>query len=303
VPAPTALPCPSRRGDRRHRPQLIERRITTAGYTPSVLNSHASADDPLDARALRRALGAAARNLEVRVINACESTNAVLLAAEGPGPMLLAAELQTAGRGRRGRRWHSPRGTGLTFSLARRFEGGPARLSGLSIAIGVAVARALRARGAATVGLKWPNDLVAGGAKLGGILVETRNDGAGTRVVAGIGINCRSVAGLGMRTRRRVTALDALGLGPIDRNRFAAGIALEVLATLRAFESNGLDAIRVEWEALHAYAGQRLRLRLADGRRMTGIAEGLAADGGLRLRTRTGVHAIAGARVLATRPA
>lgn len=260
-------------------------------------------DDPLDAQALCAALGAAAGTLDVRVLDTCASTNALLLAADAAIPALLAAEVQTAGRGRRGRRWHSPRGAGLTFSLARRFAGGPARLAGLSIAVGVAVARALRALGAGSVGLKWPNDLVAGGAKLGGLLVETRPDGTGTRVVAGIGINCRAVAGLGARMRRRVTALDALLAAPPGRNRLAAGIAREVLESFEAFETKGLESVRAEWDGLHAYAGQRLRLRLADGRRMTGVAEGLAADGGLRLRTRAGLQAVCGARVVAARPA
>lgn len=263
----------------------------------------APADDPLTVRALCHALGTAAADLEIRVVDACASTNAALLATDGPGARLLAAEVQTAGRGRRGRRWHSPRGAGLTFSLACRFACGPARLAGVSIAVGVAVARALRAFGATSVGLKWPNDLVAEGAKLGGILLETRNDGAGTRVVIGIGINYRTVDGLAARLRRRVTALDALLAVPPARNRVVAEVAREVLAALRAFESAGLGAVRVEWETLHAYAGQRLRLRLTDGRRMTGIAEGLSADGGLRLRTRRGVEAVAGARVAATRPA
>lgn len=260
-------------------------------------------DDPLDANALRDALDADALGLEVRVVDTCASTNAALLAAEGAGPTLLAAEVQSAGRGRRARRWHSPRGAGLTFSLSRRFEGGPARLAGVSIAVGVAVARALRALGVTGVGLKWPNDLVAGGAKLGGILLETRAEGSGTRVVAGIGINCRAVPELAARTRRRVTAIEALVAAPPGRNRLAACVVREVLGALQSFDASGLEAVRAEWDGLHAYAGQRLRLRLADGRRMTGIAEGLADDGGLRLRTRAGLQAVSGARVVATRPA
>src|SRR6185436_12456622 len=118
---------------------------------------------------------------ELRSVERCGSTNSVLLAEKRlPRPVLLLAHEQTAGRGRRGRRWHSAPGAGLTFSLSARLE----RLAGLPLVAGVATARALRALGAAAVELKWPNDLVADGAKLGGILVQTR----GGLAVIGIGI-------------------------------------------------------------------------------------------------------------------
>ena len=95
--------------------------------------------------------------------------------ARKPLPVLIAAEEQTAGRGRRGRRWHSAPGAGITFSLARRVDRPARELAALSLVAGVAVARALHARGVKAARLKWPNDLVVDGAKLGGILVETRN--------------------------------------------------------------------------------------------------------------------------------
>src|SRR5688572_19193259 len=123
--------------------------------------------------------------VEVRVVERCTSTNE--LALKGSSPILIAAEEQTAGRGRRGRRWHSARGAGITFSLGRRIRRPTRELAVLSLVAGVAVARALHALGARSARLKWPNDLVLDGAKLGGILVETRNG----RAVIGIGLNCR----------------------------------------------------------------------------------------------------------------
>src|SRR3954463_13031747 len=116
--------------------------------------------------------------VDVRVLERCDSTNSVLLAAEVLRPTLLACEEQTAGRGRRGRRWHSLPGGSITFSLARTIERPVRELAALSLVAGVASVRALRRLGAAGVALKWPNDLVVGGAKLGGILVETRAQGA-----------------------------------------------------------------------------------------------------------------------------
>ena len=258
--------------------------------------------DPLDAIAIARALGGGAA-LEVRVVDACTSTNALLLAEAGSAPMLLASELQTAGRGRRGRRWLSPRGAGLTFSLRMRLACGLRQSTGLPLAVGVAAARALRALGASDVALKWPNDLMARGAKLGGVLIETRPAAGGTRAVIGIGLNCRAQPRAAARLRRPVIALEQL-LAPLPaRNLIAARLARALLETLAHFEARGLEAVRDDWDALHADAGRRLRVRLADGRQVTGVAAGLAADGALRLLTRSGPRSIPGAQVRSARAA
>src|SRR5688572_28829019 len=107
--------------------------------------------------------------LEVRVVERCASTNDLLL--KSTESILLAAEEQTVGRGRRGRRWHSAPGAGITFSLGRRIRRPVRELAALSLVAGVAAARALRELGLQKASLKWPNDLVVDGAKLGGILV------------------------------------------------------------------------------------------------------------------------------------
>jgi len=243
-----------------------------------------------------------APGLEVRVTSRCDSTNAVLLAEDASRPVLLAAEVQSAGRGRRGHRWISAPGAGATFSISRRMRCGPRALGGLSLAIGVAAARALRALGAADVGLKWPNDLLAGGrhagAKLGGILIETRLQGhKDVLAVVGIGINCRPVGVLGARLRRRIAALDQLVRPAPDRNRVIGAVAREVLATLAAWDRAGLPAFADAWRSLHAHEGQRLRVRLDDGRTVSGIAEGIAPSGALRLRTRAGTREVANGRI------
>src|SRR5690348_3332825 len=125
--------------------------------------------DPLDPSALHLP------GVHVRVVERCGSTNTELMREEDlRTPALLAAEAQSAGRGRRGRRWHGSPGRALTFSLAARIARPARELAALPLVAGVAAALALRSLGAAAVGLKWPNDLVVGEAKLGGILVETR---------------------------------------------------------------------------------------------------------------------------------
>lgn len=248
--------------------------------------------DRLDAAAI------AVPGLEVRVLERCTSTNTLLLAEAPRRPVLLAAEEQTAGRGRRGRRWHSARGAGLTFSLARRMRRPLREMHGLSLAAGVAAARALRALGAREVALKWPNDLVHRGAKLGGILVETCSSGGDTLAVIGIGINLRADPALAARLRRPVAALEEIVQPLPSRNLVAQRLAAGLLEALEAFDADGLAEMRGEWNALDADAGRRLRVRLADGRVLAGVSAGIAEDGALRLRTRGRLRAFHSARIV-----
>jgi BirA family transcriptional regulator, biotin operon repressor / biotin---[acetyl-CoA-carboxylase] ligase len=247
--------------------------------------------DALDAAAI------AVPGVEVRVVARCTSTNDLLLKENPARPALLAAEEQTAGRGRRGRRWHSAPGAGATFSLGRRIRRPARELAALSLVAGVAAARALRAVGV-NARLKWPNDLVVGGAKLGGILVETRSSGY---AVIGIGINCRRTPGLPRQARRAVAFLE--DFASVPRNRVIQEVALALIPALDAFEAGGLDAVRADWEAMDAHAGQRLRVRLADGRVMSGTASGLAHDGSLQLMTRAGLKSVHSGRVVSARAA
>ena len=240
--------------------------------------------------------------VEVRVVERCTSTNDVLLKENDA--LLLAAEEQTAGRGRRGRRWHSAPGAGLTFSLGRRIRRPVRELAALSLVAGVAAARALRALGVSQAALKWPNDLVLQRAKLGGILVEARTPGSrrgdvGSYAVIGLGINCRRTAGLAARLGRDVAFVN--DFVDSSRNEILQATASALLTALDAFEADGLHALRAEWEAMDAHAGQRLRVRLAGGRVVTGIADGLDEDGALRLVTRKGVRAVRSGRVVSAR--
>ena len=182
--------------------------------------------------------------VEVRVVARCSSTNALLRDERSAGPVLLAAELQTAGRGRHGRRWRSERGAGATFSIRRHMACEQRRLTGLSVAVGFSSARALRGLGARGVTLKWPNDLMVNRRKLGGILIETRplpRSDAGTAppgsvVIVGIGINCRAQPRLGARLGRGVAALDAVLRHRVSRNVVVGAVAREVFGALRAWE-------------------------------------------------------------------
>jgi BirA family biotin operon repressor/biotin-[acetyl-CoA-carboxylase] ligase len=237
--------------------------------------------DPLDAAAIDLP------GVDVRVVERCASTNGLIL-ERIDHPILLAAEEQTAGRGRRGRRWHSPRGAGVTFSLALPVRRPVREFAALPLVAGVAAARALRALGA-PVALKWPNDLVVGEAKVGGILVESRRGAA----VIGIGLNCRRVPGLEQRLGRRIAFLELA-----DRNRVIREVGVALLAAVREFERHGFDTARGQWQAMDAHAGQRLRVRLADGRQVSGTSIGISEDGALRVLTRKGLREVRSGRVV-----
>jgi len=258
--------------------------------------------DPLDAQAIAHGLPG---DVQVEVLQRCTATNALLLEASthpGVSVQALFAEHQTAGRGRRGRRWHAAPGAALTFSLRRRFSGPASRLHGLSLATGVAVARALRALGAHDLALKWPNDLLAssaaGGGKLGGVLIETRSAGTdvlpkgSVDVVIGVGINVKRMQALEARLRRPIASLEELMANPPPRNAIASALLTELVRALGVFDHEGLGAFAREWESLHAHRGARLRVRGTDRRVITGRAQGLGEDGALMLETPRGLHAV-----------
>ena len=186
--------------------------------------------------------------VDVRVVERCTSTNALLRDEQSAGPLLLAAELQTAGRGRHGRRWRSTRGAGATFSIRRHMACEQRRLAGLSVAVGTSSARALRSLGARGVSLKWPNDLMVNRRKLGGILIETwpaarsdarpalRASAPGSVVIVGIGINCRAQRRLGARLGRGIASLEEVLRRPVSRNAVICAVARELLDALSAWE-------------------------------------------------------------------
>ena len=247
----------------------------------------------LDRAAVERHLGAHAGRFTLDVRDAVDSTNTRLgeLGAAGAASgTVLAAEWQPGGRGRLGRAWHAGLGEALTFSLLWRFPRGAAALSGLPLAIGVALARALEAQGAGPVGLKWPNDVLWRGAKLAGILIELAGDALGpTAAVIGIGINVRLAAATRERIAQPAADLEtACGAVP-DRNRLLAGVLAELGGLLDAFSREGFAPLSAEWLRRHAHQGKRVTLLLPDGSRQAGRASGVAEDGSLLLETRAGI--------------
>ena len=200
---------------------------------------------------------------------------------------VLAAEWQTAGRGRRGRKWTAVAGGSLTFSLGWRFDQGAGYLAGLSLAVGVAVIRALEAEGLPGVELKWPNDLIHRHLKVGGILVELNGDALGpSTVVVGVGLNVRMPATAKRDIDQPVSDLTAVagrGAAPIDRNRLLARVVAELASALSAYAETGFPPFAVEWQRRHAYQGKPVRLLLPDGEYVDGTVAGVDSMGALVL--------------------
>jgi BirA family biotin operon repressor/biotin-[acetyl-CoA-carboxylase] ligase len=199
----------------------------------------------------------------------------------------LAAEWQTAGRGRRGRTWTAIVGGSLMFSLGWRFEQGAGFLAGLSLAVGVAVARGLEAEGFNGIALKWPNDLIYRHLKLGGILIELNGDALGpSTTVIGIGLNVRLSDGARNDISQPVTDLASVGgrkRRAIDRNRLIARLLVELADVLRRYANEGFAPFAAEWQRRHAYQGKVVRLLLPDGAAVTGKVAGVDASGALVL--------------------
>ena len=248
----------------------------------------------LDAAAVRAQLGREARHFQLELLDACASTNTLLLArARGGAPAghVIACELQSAGRGRRGNRWQSGLGGSLTFSLLWRFAQGAAGLSGLSLAAGVAVARALASLGVADVQLKWPNDLLHAGRKFGGILIELHGDAPGpTAAVIGIGLNVRLQTTLRDAIAQAVTDVASISKQVPQRNRLLAAALIELAQVLDQFAAHGFAPLRQEWMARHAHQGKPVTLSSGDGKTIAGRAAGVAEDGALLVETARGLE-------------
>jgi BirA family transcriptional regulator, biotin operon repressor / biotin---[acetyl-CoA-carboxylase] ligase len=243
----------------------------------------------LDRAAIVAALPAHAADLTIEVVDTVDSTNNELLRRAPGGNIdrhLLAAEWQTAGRGRRGRRWTAVAGGSLTFSLGWRFEQGAAHLAGLSLAVAVALCRVLESRGYEGIELKWPNDLLHRQRKLGGILIDLSGDALGpSLVVIGVGLNVL----LPERARRDiaqpVTDLATIA-GPCDRNALLASIAAELASLLERYACEGFASFREEWQGRHAFQDQPVQVLVSDGSIARGRAVGVDADGALVLERR-----------------
>lgn len=239
----------------------------------------------LEPGAILRALGPhPAGRLTLAVLDTTDSTNGHLLQASRSADIagrVCLAEAQRQGRGRRGRHWVATPYHNVLMSLAWRFDSGPAALAGLSLAAGVAAAEALYDVGLTGVRLKWPNDLLCNGCKLGGLLIEMQGEAAGpTLIVLGIGVNVfiapDDARAIDQPWVDMASAMESLP----DRNLVVGSLLRHFVDAFATFAESGLAAFRSRWERLDAFADKPVRVLLGDAAHR-GMARGIDINGGL----------------------
>lgn len=236
--------------------------------------------DRLDADAIREGLSTRAVGSRVVVFESTASTNAVAAEyARSPGHhgLVVVAEVQTAGRGRRGNRWLSGKGESLLCSVVLTQCALRAELLSLTAAVASAQAIGPQAR------IKWPNDILLSGRKVAGILTESKALEGRTAYVIGIGINChQGREDFPPELRATATSLDLATGTVVDRNRLARQllVCLDHWLTVA-----GQDPAQVvdAWKQLSVHAGHRLTL-VHDGKRYSGTCIGVEPDHGLILQ-------------------
>ena len=248
----------------------------------------------LDVADIADALGNLACRFDVDVVDQCDSTNTLLLARAASGAAsgcVVAARHQTAGRGRLGRRWLSEAGDSLAFSLLWRLpQGRP--LAGLSLAVGVAIAKSLEPLGAPDIKLKWPNDVLLKGRKLAGVLIEVVPGTVPEAVVIGIGVNLQLPAAMPRDISESAAALADAGIDCANPNVLLASLLAELLAVLQCFAEHGFVGVQDDWMMRHAFEGLAVRLLSDFAPALDGRCCGVANDGALLLETASGMQRI-----------
>lgn len=248
----------------------------------------------LDADVIRLNLGeaAAARLGLLEIFAEIDSTNSYLMQQPAPVPGEIHVALtdnQTAGRGRHGRTWQSPPGSGICLSMAHTFASPPSNLPALTLAIGLGAIETLDDLNVSAVQLKWPNDLMAMDSKLGGILTETQTQpGGAVMVVTGIGLNIdlneRLDVFLEMDEGRRAIDLKSQVAELPDWNRIAAGLVSGLSKAIVDYEAGGVAAFSSQWAEHDWLFGREVTISTS-GRQITGTGAGIGDDGALLVDT------------------
>lgn len=252
----------------------------------------------LEASAVLAAIGGGHSAFKLEIHDHLASTNSYLMKTLGSGvahATCVAANLQSQGRGRRGRQWQAGLGASLTFSLLWRFQCGAAALSGLSLAVGVALMRALHSLGIKQAQLKWPNDVLIVQAdrreKLAGILIELQGDMEGpSTAVIGVGINLNLPTSIKQQIDQPAIDLASISAQPINPNTLLGVLLKHLAEVLGEFEQQGFSQLRAEWISHHAYHQQSVKMLHPDGRETLGRVIDIAADGILLVQTEHGVE-------------
>ncbi len=230
-------------------------------------------------------------NCRLEILSVVDSTNRYAreqAANHASSGLVVLAEKQTAGRGRRGKVWVSPLASNIYMSVVWDFSGAGGTLKGLSLAIGVAVRRALLKLGVTDIKLKWPNDIFVNGKKLGGILLEMIGDpSAKCSVIVGIGINVLMSESSAESIDQDWTDLHKASSATISRNELVACLIAETFEVLDNFQRTGFSVYRAEWQAADLLKNQSGTIS-KDHETVSGIVLGVDNSGSLRMQLADG---------------
>jgi len=248
----------------------------------------------LDQATVLQSIGVQRNWFNLIILDEVESTNTYLAqqALQGAAHVTcVAAHVQSGGRGRRGRSWVSGLGASLTFSLLWRFQCGAAALSGLSLAVGVALMRALNEVGIHNAQLKWPNDVLVDNKKLAGILIDLQGDMDGpSAAVIGIGINLDLPKQMLSNIDQPAIDVKQARSEMVCQSELLGTVLKHLAVVLSEFETQGFMAVRDEWTQHHAYHNQDVRMLMPDGRHVEGMVKEVAEDGILLVETPLGLQ-------------
>jgi BirA family transcriptional regulator, biotin operon repressor / biotin---[acetyl-CoA-carboxylase] ligase len=259
----------------------------------------------IDEDKVRESIGEMASWFNIKVFDVLDSTNNFLMqeAPKGyPHASCVATNIQTSGKGRRGRQWQSSLGENLTFSFLWRFSKGAAALSGLSLAVGTSLIRSLKKINVNQALLKWPNDILVEDdgeyKKLAGILIELQGDMDGqSTAIIGVGINLKL-------SKKQLAKIDqpAIGINQcvnsrVDSNAFLGTIIKDLTEVLAKFESNHFEYFKDEWQSYDAFQDQSISISLGDGGIISGKEHGVNNMGALEVITEDGIKTFSSGEV------
>jgi len=225
---------------------------------------------------------------EIEIFPIIDSTNRYLLdkldiSSCKRSQRVCLAEMQASGRGRRGRDWQSPFARNIYLSLSWQFQGGVVAMEGLSLALGVAAAESLEALGCKHISLKWPNDILVGNAKLGGILIEIVGDASGLcHAVVGMGVNVDMPANVGANIDQPWTDLKSIMSQVPERNEIIGVMLKRFAELLSVYETVGFGDYRARWESRNACRNKRVFLS-APSISIDGVMRGVSKSGAAQI--------------------
>lgn len=258
-------------------------KVSGKGYS---LNNNVGLLEQTKIQHYYQSLGAHTAQVEVQPI--IDSTNSELMRRIAAKQALesgtvVVAEMQQAGRGRRGRVWQSPFGANLYYSYYWRLDDGLQAAMGMSIAVGLAVYDTLKALYKLEIQLKWPNDIYLNNEKLAGVLVELDGQPQGPcQLVIGIGINLQMPESFSQQIDQAWTDLSQHSQ-QIDKNQLVAYLTYHLEQRLAQYSQTGLNDMYQQWNSLNVFAGQCVELNTGH-RSWSGICEGIDVNGGIRIR-------------------